>query len=97
MGSTNRTTARLLMVVTMAISLSGCVPALKLREARKDAPATYGASTDTTDAATVPWRDMYTDPDLRALIDTALVKVEEGGRPRMIPARPGRKGAQAAA
>jgi len=29
-------------------------------------------------------------------IDTALVKVEEGGRPRMIPARPGRKGAQAA-
>lgn len=77
MGSTNRTTARLLMVVTMAISLSGCVPALKLREARKDAPATYGASTDTTDAATVPWRDMYTDPDLRALIDTALVNNQE--------------------
>lgn len=30
------------------------------------------------------------------MIDTALVKVEEGGRPRMIPAKSGRKGAQTA-
>lgn len=30
-------------------------------------------------------------------IDAALVRVEEGGRPRMIPAKPGRKGVQDAA
>ena len=36
-------------------------------------------------------------PDTDAgTIDTPLVRVEEAGRPRMIPARPGRKGAQAA-
>ncbi|MBY9066874.1 RluA family pseudouridine synthase [Hyphomonas sp. WL0036] len=35
-------------------------------------------------------------PTDEGVIDAPLVKVEEGGRPRMILARPGRKGAQAA-
>lgn len=57
--------------------LSSCVPALKVREARKGVPATYASSTDTTNAATMSWRQFFTDPDLRALIDSALASNQE--------------------
>ena len=43
MGSTNRSTTHLSLVVTLAISLSGCVPALKLREARMSSSFQRGA------------------------------------------------------
>lgn len=60
------------------LSLSSCVPALRTREARNDTPATYpSASKDTTDVAAVPWQQFFTDPDLRALIDTALANNQE--------------------
>jgi NodT family efflux transporter outer membrane factor (OMF) lipoprotein len=59
------------------LSLSSCVPALKMRQARKAEPATYTGGTDTTDAATVQWRQFFTDPDLRALVDSALANNQE--------------------
>ena len=57
--------------------LSSCVPALKVREVQKRAPATYAGSMDSTDAATVKWQQFFTDPDLRSLIDTALANNQE--------------------
>ncbi len=59
------------------LSLSSCVPSLKVREVRKSQPATYAGSTDTTDVAAKPWRQFFTDPDLCALIDSALANNQE--------------------
>ncbi|MBP6390793.1 MAG: TolC family protein [Flavobacteriales bacterium] len=59
------------------LSLSSCVPSLKVREVRKSEPATYAGSTDTTNAATKSWQRFFTDPDLRALIDSALANNQE--------------------
>lgn len=59
------------------LSLSACVPGLKVREARRAAPAIYTASTDSTDAAKVPWRQFFKDPDLCGLIDSALANNQE--------------------
>ncbi len=59
------------------LSLSSCAPALKVREARKSQPVTYAGSSDTTDAATKNWRQFFIDPDLRALIDSALANNQE--------------------
>lgn len=58
-------------------TLSSCVPALRIREVRRSVPASYSASTDTTDAAAVKWQQFFTDADLRALIDTALANNQE--------------------
>ncbi|MBL7952560.1 MAG: TolC family protein [Flavobacteriales bacterium] len=63
--------------LALLLLLSSCVPALKVREARKNAPATYASTTDTTDAASVPWRTFFTDPNLQALIDSALANNQE--------------------
>jgi outer membrane protein, multidrug efflux system len=59
------------------VCLSSCVPALKMREARKAAPATYTGSANSTDAATIQWRQFFQDADLRALIDSALANNQE--------------------
>ncbi len=66
----------LLSVVTMLMLVS-CVPALKVREARTNAPASYSTSTDSTDAAATKWQTFFTDADLRSLIDTALANNQE--------------------
>lgn len=70
----NNLLAACLLVV---LSLSSCVPALKVREARRSEPATYAGSTDTTNAATKSWQQFFTDPSLRALIDSALANNQE--------------------
>ncbi len=59
------------------LSLSSCIPALKLREARKNLPSTYASSTDTANAANVAWNAFFTDPNLRVLIDSALAGNQE--------------------
>ncbi|MBK8499798.1 MAG: TolC family protein [Flavobacteriales bacterium] len=60
-----------------AVSLASCVPALKVREARKNTPATYAVSTDTTSAAALKWQAFFADQHLRSLIDTALANNQE--------------------
>jgi len=57
--------------------LSSCVPALKVREVQRSAPAIYAGSKDSTDAAAIKWQVFFTDPYLRALIDTALANNQE--------------------
>ena len=59
------------------LALSSCVPALKVREVRRDMPGTYGAGSDSISSAATPWAQFHSDPDLRALIDTALANNQE--------------------
>ncbi len=59
------------------LMLASCVPALKTREARKRAPATYAGSSDTTDVASLKWQQFHADADLRSLIDSALANNQE--------------------
>ena len=59
------------------LSLSSCVPALKVREVRKNTPGTYASSTDTTNAAATKWQQFFTDANLRLLIDSALAGNQE--------------------
>lgn len=66
-----------LAALAAVLTLSSCVPSLKMREARKATPASYATSTDTTDAADIPWKQFFTDPALRTLIDSALSNNQE--------------------
>lgn len=63
--------------VLAMLVFSSCVPALKVREVRKDTPASYATNPDTTNAANMPWRTFFTDPHLRMLIDSALANNQE--------------------
>lgn len=76
-GTMIRSNHPIIAVLSLALILSSCVPALKVREARKSAPDTYAGTTDTTDAAAVPWRSFFTDANLCALIDSALANNQE--------------------
>ena len=57
--------------------LTSCVPALKVREVRKNTPGTYASSSDTTDAGSTKWQQFFTDANLRLLIDSALAGNQE--------------------
>lgn len=61
----------------LLLSLASCVPALRTQEARKQVPAAYSGSQDTTGMARVRWRDFFRDPYLVSLIDTALANNQE--------------------
>ncbi|HRH36768.1 MAG TPA: TolC family protein [Flavobacteriales bacterium] len=77
-ASTGRTTNRMAgMCLLAAISLTACVPSLKVREARKSATGTYTGSTDTTDVASKRWQEVFKDPYLGLLIDSALSNNQE--------------------
>lgn len=52
---------------------TGMVP----RDERKAVPETYRGSTDSVNLAKVKWREFFTDPNLVALIDTALHNNQE--------------------
>ena len=74
----NRSTNNYLAVCLLAVLfLSSCIPALKVREVRKNTPGSFAGSTDSTDAANAKWQQFYTDPNLRSLIDTALANNQE--------------------
>lgn len=63
--------------VLAMLVLSSCVPGLKVREVRKDTPASYTTASDTTNTANTVWRTFFTDPYLRVLIDSALANNQE--------------------
>lgn len=59
---------------------SGCVPALPrgpVRAPNMAMPASYGGAMDANSSAQVKWSEFFTDPKLRALIDTALKNNQE--------------------
>ncbi|HEX8038907.1 MAG TPA: TolC family protein, partial [Chryseosolibacter sp.] len=62
----------------LSLALAGCaVPAIVQRNENKSVPPSYDDRTDTTRMLTVQWRSFFTDPNLVALIDTALNNNQE--------------------
>ncbi|QKG55387.1 TolC family protein [Hymenobacter sp. BRD128] len=63
----------------LALAVAGCkLPELAQRNVNRAVPATYNNSTqDTTSTARVRWQEFFTDPNLKALIDTALQRNQE--------------------
>jgi NodT family efflux transporter outer membrane factor (OMF) lipoprotein len=60
------------------LSLQGCLP--QLRTARTETaslPASFNSSQDSSNTAKVKWKDYFNDPNLNALIDTALRNNQE--------------------
>ena len=73
-----RTKLHLLMaVIVLALALPSCVPTLIQKTVDKRVPEIYTTSTDTTNSATIQWRDYYRDPNLISLIDSALLHNQE--------------------
>ena len=63
----------------LALSLFfSCVPSRDIREAKDGLPEQYTAGqADTLNSSAVSWRVFFGDPDLRTLIDSALVRNQE--------------------
>lgn len=53
------------------------MPFLGRKTENKTVPASYANSTDSVNTAKVKWKDFFTDPNLKALIDTALKNNQE--------------------
>lgn len=64
--------------LAVMLGMASCVPALKTREVRRNTPDRFAAAlSDTTNTGSAPWRAFFTDPYLRALIDSALANNQE--------------------
>lgn len=61
----------------VALVFSACVPAIVQKTAKRDVPASYHGSMDTTNTTSVKWKDFFADPYLSALIDSALMNNQE--------------------
>ncbi len=62
----------------LMLSLTACVPTLVEKNANTAVPKSYAkAQADTLNSAKILWQDYFTDPYLRALIDTALENNQE--------------------
>ena len=62
----------------LAISLTACVtPSAFQKTENRAVPASYNNSLVTTNTGTVGWRSYFSDPNLAALIDTALLHNQE--------------------
>ncbi|MBC7390499.1 MAG: efflux transporter outer membrane subunit [Opitutaceae bacterium] len=59
-------------ICCFCLIFTGCIPALVRKEANRTVPQSYNTSVDTTNSQSVKWKDFFTDPNLNALIDTAL-------------------------
>lgn len=67
------------MVIIALLYTSCTVPSQLQREPQKDIPSQYAAASpsDTSNTARTPWRALFTDAHLVALIDTALQRNQE--------------------
>ena len=62
----------------LSITIAACsVPAQVGTTAQQEVPARYSNVQDTSNTAQLPWKTYFTDPNLVALIDTALVRNQE--------------------
>lgn len=70
---------KLFIITTLAlVSVYSCVPTKTIRDENKIVPDLYqNESIDTFNTATVKWKDFFSDPNLVALIDTALSNNQE--------------------
>ncbi|SHM90030.1 efflux transporter, outer membrane factor (OMF) lipoprotein, NodT family [Chitinophaga jiangningensis] len=76
---TIRTNYKLWGIPLLLLAYSACkIPAVAARTENKELPAGFSNHTaDSTNAATVAWKDFFTDPYLKNLIDTALQHNQE--------------------
>ncbi len=64
--------------ILVLVGLYSCVPTREIRDENASVPENYqNQSTDTLNTGLVQWREFFKDPNLVALIDTALVKNQE--------------------
>ena len=75
-----KTTTRYIATALALFSYTACkVPALVEKKENKSVPASFGNSQDTANTAQLSWKNYFTDPQLQALIDTALKNNQELG------------------
>lgn len=66
------------LLICIAVLCTECkVPSLAKAPEQKPVPASYGNAEDTTNTATIKWRQFFTDKNLVTLIDTALKNNQE--------------------
>ncbi|MCB0737273.1 MAG: TolC family protein [Bacteroidetes bacterium] len=75
---TNRNkTFRSALVILVAFGLVSCVPTLVPKSGSLTQPESYSWQGDTTNSATINWRNYFADTNLTALIDLALANNQE--------------------
>ncbi|OQP52767.1 RND transporter [Niastella yeongjuensis] len=69
---------KLLGIGCVCLAYAACkMPAVTQKTENKSVPGSFNNSTDTTNLGTVKWKSYFTDPNLAALIDTALKNNQE--------------------
>ncbi|MBK8290812.1 MAG: efflux transporter outer membrane subunit [Flammeovirgaceae bacterium] len=74
---TNKIIHQFVGVFFLSILFLACTPTLVTKTENTTTPVGFGNSQDTTNTATVKWKNFFTDPNLVALIDTALHNNQE--------------------
>jgi len=73
-----KTTVKFSALIVALCSLWSCkIPAITSKTENKTMPVSYTASSDTLNAATIQWKNYFNDPQLIAIIDTALRNNQE--------------------
>ena len=73
-----KTIAKQVLFFLFFLWMSSCkIPVLSGKEPGNQVPASYTNSSDTTNIAGIQWKEYFADPDLNALIDTALANNQE--------------------
>ncbi|MFN8286264.1 MAG: TolC family protein [Chitinophagales bacterium] len=74
----NRTVIKYIGIALILVSVWGCKMFKEpIKTENKNVPASYNTSLDTVNSAKVLWRNYFKDPNLIALIDTALKNNQE--------------------
>ncbi len=68
---------RISIMVLISLGLNACVPELTIREPNRDTPESFPDHQDSVNTAEIDWKSYFSDPDLIALIDTALKNNQE--------------------
>jgi multidrug efflux system outer membrane protein len=74
---TNKIIHQFVGVFFLSILFLACTPTLVTKTENTTTPVGFSNSQDTTNTATVKWKNFFTDPNLVALIDTALHNNQE--------------------
>ncbi|WP_020529091.1 TolC family protein [Flexithrix dorotheae] len=64
-------------LVCIAVSFWACTPKLAHKSVNNPIPVSYNHSQDTTNSMSIKWKEYFSDPNLIALIDTALMNNQE--------------------
>jgi NodT family efflux transporter outer membrane factor (OMF) lipoprotein len=65
------------LITCGSLFFAGCASPLMQRKEKRTVPVSFNNSMDTVSSATIQWKDFFTDPNLMALIDTALRNNQE--------------------